>query len=424
MGEKILRFLFIFSVTYVVLLWMLPNQDIKSTNQIIFSSDDEYTIWEVVRLEIENQTAEVVEFEDSCPNYYFKVERNILGEKEDITNSINTENCAMISLKPWEKQMFDFWENNIKLFDKKWNYKFIAKTTAWKEFETNFEISEPWFFVKYIWNAFIYKPIYNALIFLITVLPWMDLWFWIIALTILLKIILIIPSHKALKGQKAMQKIQPEINKIKQKYKWDKQKIAKETMEVWKKHKANPLWSCLPMLIQFPILISIFWIINDWLNVNSSYLLYSYFGVFDYSLIETNFLWILDLTTPNIIILPLMVWGLQFLQMHLSFAKNIPTEPKSEEGGDFMQQQMQSMGKMMKYFMPIMIAVFTATLPAAVWLYWWVSTLFATVQQIFVNQDSDTPKKSKKDKYKDVEDAVVVSEPKKHTSWAITKIKV
>ncbi len=422
--EKILRFIFIFSFTYLVLLWFMPKPDVQTESRLVFSTAWNYTIWDIVEINIDNSTKEDVTFKSSCPNFYFSIERNIQWEKEDITDRVNTEDCSDLVVKAWENKKINLWDNNLNTFVQEGNYKFIAITDNWKEFEATFEVSKPWFFKQYIWNAFIYKPIYNALIFLIKIWPWMSLWFGIIFLTLLIKLILLAPSHKALKGQKAMQKIQPELNKIKEKYKWNQQKIATETMEVWKKHKANPLWSCLPLFIQFPILIAIFFIIRDGLNANSAYLLYSQFATFDYSAINTNFLGILDLTKPNIYVLPLVVWALQFFQMSLSFnGQQVPD--KNSWSKDMMQQQMQMMSKMMKYFMPIMIAVFTATLPAAIWIYWWVSTAFAILQQVFINKDdSGTWKQNKKNKdIIDVDVEVVSNTSAKKTKDWITRIK-
>ena len=260
----------------------------------------------------------------------------------------------------------------------------------------------------------------------------MSLGFWIIMLTIIVKLLLLAPSQKALHWQKAMQKIQPDINKVKEKYKWDQQKIAVETMKIWKKNWTNPFWSCLPLLIQFPILIAIFFIIKDWLTENSAYLLYPYFSGFDYSLMETNFLWILDLAKIDIFVLPVIVWGLQYFQMHLSF-KWQENKKWSNSSWDMMQQQMQMMSKMMKYFMPLMIAIFTANMPSAIWLYWWVSTLFSIIQQIFVNKNSDIwnkkshlfkfKDKNKKNK-KDYEDVEIVSRNEAKLKDWITKIKI
>ena len=89
-------------------------------------------------------------------------------------------------------------------------------------------------------------------------IPGHNLGWAIILLTLIIKLILLAPNQKALKAQKQMQKIQPQLDALKKKYANDQQKLAAETMEIWKKYKINPMSSCLPMLIQFPILIALF----------------------------------------------------------------------------------------------------------------------------------------------------------------------
>lgn len=409
--DKFLRFLFIFSATYLVLLFFMPNPQKQVENNIIFSSEKEFTIWDLVAINVVNNTKNDVIFKSYCPNFYFKIEKNVNWQKQDLTKQVQTKDCTDITLKPWETRQISFGDDNHSVFSIEWNYKIMWTTKDWKEFETSFIINKPWI-LKQIWNAFIYKPIYNLLIILVQYWPSHSLWFWIILLTIIIKLLLVVPNHKALKSQKAMQKIQPEINKIKEKYKWDQQKIASETMQLWKKYNTNPFWSCLPLLIQFPILIAIFFIIKDGLTLNSSIYLYSFLSDFSYSLIQTNFLWILDLTKPNLYVLPVIVWWLQYYQMHISFK----WQPDSWNSSDMMAMQMQMMSKMMKYFLPLMVIVFTATLPSAIWLYWWISTAFWIIQQAFIN-NLDKKQKPNHDK-EDVQDAEIISTK----NW-ITKIK-
>ena len=203
-------------------------------------------------------------------------------------------------------------------------------------------------------------------------------------LTLVIKLILIGPNHKALKAQKSLQKIQPELDKVKEKYKGNQQKIASETMAIWKKHKVNPLGSCLPMLIQFPVMIALFYVVKVGLSPNNIHLLYEPLKNFDLALIDPIFLSILDLTKINSFVLPLIVGGLQFFQMKLSFA--LKKDKVKEKTKTDKANQMQTMNKMMTYTLPVMIAFFTATMPAAVGIYWGVSTLFGIAQQVYINK--------------------------------------
>ena len=209
----------------------------------------------------------------------------------------------------------------------------------------------------------------------------------IILLTLIIKIILLGPNHKALKAQKAMQKVQPQLDALKIKYKNDSQRLAQETMEIWKKYKVSPMSSCLPMLIQFPILIALFYVVKGGLDVINPALLYNTLKGVDLTTINPNFLGIIDLTTVSIIALPIIVGGMQFYQMRLTLGSKAQTKmPAVKEG---QPNPMPMMNKMMQYFMPILIAVFVASLPAAVGFYWGTSTLFGIGQQLVVNRSND-----------------------------------
>ena len=84
-----------------------------------------------------------------------------------------------------------------------------------------------------------------------------------------------------------------------EKYKGDQQKIAAETMAIWKESKVNPFGSCLPMLMQFPFLIALFYVIKGGLNPDNAYLLYTQYGDLGLQNINVNFLGLLDLTKRN-----------------------------------------------------------------------------------------------------------------------------
>jgi YidC/Oxa1 family membrane protein insertase len=135
--------------------------------------------------------------------------------------------------------------------------------------------------------------------------------------------------------------------------------------------------SCLPLLLQFPILIALFWVIKGGLNPDNTYLLYTQYDGFSFHNISSQFLG-LDLLKANLYVLPLIVGLLQFIQMKMAMMK----VPKKNE--------MAIANNMMTYMMPIMIAVFTASLPAGVGLYWGTSTLYGLVQQYFVNKSRPT----------------------------------
>src|SRR3989344_4013638 len=104
-----------------------------------------------------------------------------------------------------------------------------------------------------IWNALLYKPLINALAFLVSIIPGGDVGIAVIILTILVKLILFPFSQKSIKNQAAMVMLAPELDKIK-KSGASKEEQAKLTFELYKKHKTNPFSGCLLVLIQIPII--------------------------------------------------------------------------------------------------------------------------------------------------------------------------
>src|SRR3989344_4097267 len=102
------------------------------------------------------------------------------------------------------------------------------------------------------------KPLLNLLIWLYNVIPGQDIGLAIIALTILIRLLLYPSFQKSLKSQKHLQDIQPELDKSRARHKDDKEAQTKAIMEFYQKNKINPFSSCLPLLIQLPILLALF----------------------------------------------------------------------------------------------------------------------------------------------------------------------
>ena len=390
--KNVLLFLAVFLVINYFMQSCQSDQDVQlsSGNLIFQTTENDYSRTKTVAVDIQNYTDETITIPNECPNEPFNVykyENNDWAQK--ITNpELNCENAADIVIEPGNSHRitYDGWNN--ALFYEMGRFKIDFTTTLngeAKTFTTNeFLIKKEGVFSQ-LWNGIFYKPIYNGLIYLTKVLPLHDLGLAIILLTILIRTILLVPSHKSMKSQKRLQDIQPRLEKVKEKYKGDQQKIAQETMAIWKEAKVNPFGSCLPLLLQLPFLIALFYAIKGGLNPDNTFLLYTQYEGFSLSQIHTNFLGILDLTKPNIYVLPLVIGGLQFIQMKLTMAK-------SNKGGkkkDKKQNEMAKATGMMVYIMPIMIAVFTASLPAGVGIYWGTSTIYGIFQQLVINKNPD-----------------------------------
>ncbi len=252
---------------------------------------------------------------------------------------------------------------------------------------TRFTLTEPGFFTK-IFRTFVTKPLFNSLIFIASWMPSHHLGLAIIVLTVLIKLLLLLPNQHALEGQRKLQLLQPKMDELKRKYQNDPQKLQEETMRLWKEMKINPFQSCLPTLLQLPILIGLFYVIRDGATIaTSQHLLYSFYTNLPATFFTTTFLG-LNLLKPNWTIFPLLLVILQFIQMKMMLAKNkkqdvITIEPtKKKTRMPELNQQ-----TILTYVMPLLIGYFALTFPAAVSLYWAVSTLFGIAQQWYVLQE-------------------------------------
>src|SRR3990172_11473486 len=108
-------------------------------------------------------------------------------------------------------------------------------------------------------NTFFYEPLYNGLVFLISVMPGTDVGLAVIVLTLLVKIIILPLSHKSVASQAKMRSIEPEMKRVKERHK-DKQEQARQVMDLYKKHGVNPFSGCFLMLVQLPIIFALYWV--------------------------------------------------------------------------------------------------------------------------------------------------------------------
>ena len=234
-----------------------------------------------------------------------------------------------------------------------------------------------------IWNTVLYKPLVNALAFLISIVPGGDVGIAIILLTILVKVILFPLSQKAIQNQAAMNILAPEIEKIK-KSGASKEEQAKLTFELYRKHKANPFSGCL---IQIPALIVIIALYNVFIKgVNfESELLYSFISV--PASINMLFLGFIDISQKSLI-LAIVAAVSQYFQAY--FMPQLPVSTSSPDS--FQASFSRSMSVNMKYGFPVLIFIILYTdflgisLSGAVALYFITSNIFAIGQQIYVNK--------------------------------------
>lgn len=171
----------------------------------------------------------------------------------------------------------------------------------------------------------------------------------IIVLTILIKILLLPLAIKQIRSMKGMQEIQPKVQALQKKYKNDRAKMTAEMQKLYKENNVSPLAGCLPLLIQMPFLVSIYYALQG----------------FPYDPAHESFLWLESLANPDgTYILPalsaLSTWFISW-----------QTTPKGVGGSQ----------KTMLYFMPLFIGYISLNFPSGLVIYWVVCNLFQLVQQ-------------------------------------------
>ncbi len=230
-----------------------------------------------------------------------------------------------------------------------------------------------------IFNEFLYRPLFNILIFFYNIIPWHDFGLAVILITLLIRVILFPLSKKGLKSRKALEEIQPKIKEVQKKYK-DKEERARQMMLLYKEHKVNPVSGCLPLLIQLPILIALYRALMGILENSGNLAAILYPFVKDPGPINTFFLGVIDLAVPSLF-LAVLTGIFQFIQSKMMFK----SPSKAKAPGQKMDVQ-KTMGRQMTYFMPLFIVFISLKLPAGLPLYWAASTLFGIGEYLLINR--------------------------------------
>ena len=190
----------------------------------------------------------------------------------------------------------------------------------------------------------------------------------IILLTVITKVLLFPLTVKSMTSMKAMQALQPQINTLRSKYKSDPQRLQRETMELYRTHKVNPLGGCLPMVVQVPI----FYALYDALSVsvdlqNASFICFGRMFGIDF--------WICDLARHDpTYVLPILMGVSMFVQQKMTPVMGDPRQAK------------------MMLFMPVIFTFMFFNLPAGLVLYWTLSNVLQIAQQKYMERMGKTEK--------------------------------
>lgn len=189
-------------------------------------------------------------------------------------------------------------------------------------------------------------------------------WGWaIVIVTLIIKLLFFHLSAKSYRSMSAMKKLQPKINALKERMGEDKQKFTQATLELYKKEKVNPMSGCLPILVQIPVFIGLYWVLIESVQLRQAPFI----------------LWIHDLSSKDpFYVLPILMGISMFLQQRLNPPVADPTQAK------------------IMMFMPIVFTLMFMNFPAGLMLYWFVNNLLSFLQQWFIMRRLEKSSKVKK----------------------------
>ncbi|WP_299547484.1 membrane protein insertase YidC [uncultured Helicobacter sp.] len=186
-------------------------------------------------------------------------------------------------------------------------------------------------------------------------------WGWaIILLTLIVRVVLYPLTYKGMVSMQKLKEIAPKMKELQQKYKGEPQKLQMHMMDLYKKHGANPMGGCLPLLLQIPVFFAIYRVLFNAIELKGADWL----------------LWITDLSVMDpYFVLPILMGATMYLQQHLT-----PTA-----FSDPMQE------KIFK-FLPLIFTIFFVTFPSGLVLYWFVNNVFSILQQLLINKSLERKK--------------------------------
>ena len=227
----------------------------------------------------------------------------------------------------------------------------------------------------YLYQIIFYRPILNLLVYFYETVALRDFGIAVVLVTVLIRLVLYPLFHKSAKQQMVMQRIQPRIKKIQEMHKSDKEKQAQALMELYKEHGVNPFSSIFLLIIQLPIMIGLYWVVRSGLTPGNLSGLYSF--VAQPGTVNPLFLGVMNLAAPSVILILLAALA-QYFQARLAIYRNPDrTAPLSSP---------EKMARQMAFIGPVVTIFIFYSLPAAVGLYWLVTSLFSIGQQIIINR--------------------------------------
>lgn len=235
-----------------------------------------------------------------------------------------------------------------------------------------------------IFSTVFYQPLYNALVFLVSVVPGANVGVAIILLTLFVRGTLLPLSHKTVVSQAKIRAINPKIEKIKEKHKDNKQEQARKVMELYKEHGVNPFSGCLLLLVQLPVIFALYFVFFKGLPSLSAEHLYSFVHL---PAVAPSMMFLGIILSSKSFILATIAAITQYYQIKLS----VPPVPLLAEGvkPTFKDEFAKSFNLQMRYMLPLIVFGVSYSISAAIALYWATSNLFSIGHELFVKRKAN-----------------------------------
>ncbi len=232
--------------------------------------------------------------------------------------------------------------------------------------------------MSYLYHTFFFDPLYNVLVILFNVFPWLDAGLMVIFLTLVVRLAIYPLSRKAIMTQVKMGQIAPALEEIKNKYKDKPEEQAKKTLELYRENKVNPFSGILVIIIQIPLIFALYQIFLHFPEVRAD-LLYPFVSL--PGEISTSFLGLLDdLTQKNAVVAFLAALSTYF---QFKISSQFQKAPKGNSFGDNLARSMQMQ---MRYVFPVIVFFISYRISAVIALYWLTTNLFSVAQEVYIKR--------------------------------------
>ncbi|MEK7611949.1 MAG: YidC/Oxa1 family membrane protein insertase [Patescibacteria group bacterium] len=225
-----------------------------------------------------------------------------------------------------------------------------------------------------LFHEFLTRPLFNGLVFLYNTVAIEDIGIAIILLTVIIRIILYPIFYKSFKNQIILQRIQPEIKKIQDDHKHNRESQAQALLALYKLHNVNPFSGFFLLFLQLPILIALYKVFLTGFSEVAFQGLYSF--IHRPEAIHDMFIGLINISESNILIVGLAAVA-QYIQGKLSLSQRDPKKELSPA---------EKIARNMVFIGPVITVIILQSLPAAIGLYWIATSAFSIFQQMLINR--------------------------------------